>query len=184
MRCWPRSCGLNEALSGTALRGPALNCQTTPSVRPLKWQLEHDCQPSCDRRSLVDTIAPAGRLKFPREEKNTSAPAVTTSPGVPGAGSGAVGMTFTTLSVPRSTTDTLRVTKLLTYARVPARLTTIPCGFFPALAPLVAGLAGSLRTMERVVSASTVLASLPSAPTLTLTSTSLPAETTYAAPGP
>src|SRR5207244_8801611 len=82
------------------------------------------------------------------------------------------------------TTDTLRDTKLLTYARVPARLTTIPCGFFPALAPLVAGLAGSLRSMERVVSASTVLASLPSAPTLTLTSTSLPAETTYAAPGP
>jgi hypothetical protein len=28
--------GLNVELRGTLLRGPALNCQTTPSVKPLK----------------------------------------------------------------------------------------------------------------------------------------------------
>src|SRR5215218_7146375 len=63
--------GLKVALSGTDLRGPVLNCQTTPSVRPLKWQLEHDCQPSEESRSLVETVAPAGRLKLPRDEKKT-----------------------------------------------------------------------------------------------------------------
>ena len=71
-----RSAGSNVAFSGTDLRGPALNCQTTPSVRPLKWQLEHDCHPSEDRRSVVGWAVPAGASNLPREEKNTSAPAV------------------------------------------------------------------------------------------------------------
>ena len=53
----------------------------------------------------------------------------------------------------------------------------MPCGFLPALSPLVAGFAGSLRSMYRVVSASTVLLSEPFAPTRILTTRSLPADT-------
>jgi hypothetical protein len=94
---------LNVALSGTDLRGPVANSQTTPSVRPLKWQLEHDCQPAWESRSLVDTVAPAGRLKFPRDEKNISAPALTTWPSAVFA-SGEDWMTLITRSFVRSTT--------------------------------------------------------------------------------
>ena len=86
--------GLKVAFSGTDLRGPVPNSQTTPSVRPLKWQLAQLCQPSLESRSLVETVAPAGRLKWPREEKNISAPTATTSSGEPGAGSGAVRIAF------------------------------------------------------------------------------------------
>ena len=63
------------------------------SVSPSKWQLAQLCQPSLDSRSVVETVVPAGRLKLPREEKNISAPTVTTSSGEPGAGSGAVRIT-------------------------------------------------------------------------------------------
>jgi hypothetical protein len=52
-----------------------------------------------------------------------------------------------TWSVFVSTTDTLRETKFVTYARRPSFVIAIPCGFLPALAPAVAGLAGSLRSM-------------------------------------
>ena len=52
------SCGLKVPFSGTDLRGPALNDQTTPSVRPLKWQLAQLCQPSLDSRSSVETVRP------------------------------------------------------------------------------------------------------------------------------
>ena len=37
-----------------------------------------------------------------------------------------------TRSLRRSTTETFRDTKFVTYARVPARLVTMPCGFLPA----------------------------------------------------
>jgi len=117
---------LKVAFSGTDLRGPALNSQMTPSVRPLKWQLEQLCQPSLERRSSVEAVALAGRLKWPREEKNISAPTSTTSPVEPGAAIGAVRIAFTTLSLVRLTTDTLRETKFCTYAVVPALLITIP----------------------------------------------------------
>ena len=32
----------------------------TPSVRPLKWQLEQACQPSLESRSIVEPAARAG----------------------------------------------------------------------------------------------------------------------------
>jgi hypothetical protein len=139
--------GLKVALSGTDLRGPEPNSQITPSVSPSKWQLAQVCQPSLASRSLVCTEAPAGRLKFPRDEKNISAPTATVSSCEPGAGSEAVRMVLSTWSVSRSTTETLRDTKLATQARLPERLITMPCGSLPALSPLVAGLAGSLRSM-------------------------------------
>jgi hypothetical protein len=44
------------------LRGPGGKVQTTPSLRPLKWQLAQPCQPAWDRRSSVETVVPAGRL--------------------------------------------------------------------------------------------------------------------------
>src|SRR4029078_7835835 len=119
----------------------------TPQVRPWKWRLEHDCQPLAARRSLVETAAVAGRSKLPREEKNISAPLLTTCPIVPGVAGGEVGIALMTRSARRSTTDTLRDTKFATYARVPAVLTTIPCGFLPAFPPAVAAKAGSLRSM-------------------------------------
>src|SRR3954454_22261597 len=128
-------------------RGPVLNCHTIESVRPWKWQLEQLCQPSLDSRSSVDTVAPAGRSKCPRELKNICAPTLTTSCGEPGAGSGAVRTVRSTRSLTRSTSVTLRDTKLVTYARVPALLVTMPCGLCPALSPLVTGLAGSARSM-------------------------------------
>ena len=106
--------GLNVAFSGTDLRGPVPNSHTTLSVSPSKWQLAQLCQPSLDRRSVVETAAPAGRLKLPREEKNISAPTVTNSAGEPAAGRAAVRITVTTLSFVRSTTDTLRDRKLTT----------------------------------------------------------------------
>ena len=56
-------------------------------------------------------------------------------------------MVRTTWSVLRSTTDTLRETKLFTHALRALRLMTMPCGFLPALSPAVTGLAGSLRSM-------------------------------------
>ena len=139
--------GLKVAFSGTDLRGPVLNVQTMPSVRPLKWQLAQLCQPSLDSRSWLDVVWPAGLLNRPRDEKNISAPTSATSSGEPGAGSGAVRITLVTASVVRSTTDTLRDTKFWTYARVPCLLTTMPCGFLPALLPAVAGFAGSFRSM-------------------------------------
>src|SRR5215218_10396753 len=103
MRCWARFSGLNVALSGTDLRGPDANFQMTPSVRPLKWQLEQPCQPSLESRSEVDTVALGGRLKLPRELKNISAPTATTSAAEPGGAGAAVGMVPITRSVPRST---------------------------------------------------------------------------------
>ena len=81
--------GLKLAFSGSDLRGPVPNAQTTLSVSPLKWQLAQDCQPSLDSRSLVETVVPAGRSKFPREPKNISAPTATISSGEPGDGSAA-----------------------------------------------------------------------------------------------
>ncbi len=62
----------------------------------------------------METAVPAGRLKSPREEKKISAPTVTTSSGEPGAGSGAVRIVRSTRSWVRSTTETLRETKLVT----------------------------------------------------------------------
>ena len=149
MRRWVRSAGLNDALSGIERRGPAAKDQTLPSVRPSKWQLEHDCQPSEESRSVVEVVGAvlAGRSKFPREEKKTSAPTVVFSAAEPGGGSGAVRMTRSTRSLRRSTCVTLRETEFTTHARVPASLTTMPSGFLPALSPLVAGFAGSLRSM-------------------------------------
>src|SRR6188474_2010385 len=106
--------GLKVALSGTDLRGPTPNCQTTLSVSPSKWQLEQLCQPSLESRSFVDTDAPAGRLKLPRELKKISAPTATVSSMDPGAGSGAVRIVPSTESVVRSTTETFRETKFTT----------------------------------------------------------------------
>ncbi len=100
------------ALSGTDLRGPAPNTKTTPSVRPSKWQLAQFCQPSLDSRSSVETVVPSGRSKWPRDEKNISAPTWTTSSSA--LGGSLVGITSTTSSVVRSTTETLRETKLAT----------------------------------------------------------------------
>jgi hypothetical protein len=105
---------LKVAFSGTDLRGPVPNSHTTLSVSPSKWQLEQLCQPSLDKRSVVETVVPGGVLKTPRDEKNISAPTATTSCGEPGAGSEAVRTVATTLSFVRSTTDTLRDTKLTT----------------------------------------------------------------------
>ena len=73
-------------LIGIDLRGPGPNDQTTPSVSPSKWQLAQFCQPSCDRRSSVETVACGGRSKWPRPEKNISAPTGTSSSGDPGGG--------------------------------------------------------------------------------------------------
>src|SRR4051794_7722163 len=98
MRWTSRLRGSNVGFSGIDLRGPVLNSQMTPSVRPLKWQLEQLCQPSLDSRSLL-VAGPI--VKLPREEKNTSAPAATCSCCDPGAGDGAVLMTFATRSVVR-----------------------------------------------------------------------------------
>src|SRR5262245_51259915 len=78
-RCCVRRCGLKLALSGTLFRGPALNCQITPSVSPLKWQLEQLCQPAFERRSRSELV-PGMESKFPREEKNISAPTRFVSP--------------------------------------------------------------------------------------------------------
>src|SRR6185295_474876 len=114
MRCSFGFFGLKVALSGTDLRGPVLNCHMTLSVSPLKWQLEQLCHPSLESRSLVETAAPAGRLKMPRDEKKISAPTATASCGDPGGGSGTFWITLMTLSVVRSTTDTLRETKFVT----------------------------------------------------------------------
>src|SRR6185436_8195193 len=113
MRCWARLCGLKLELSGTLLRGPAANCQTTPSVSPLKWQLAQPCQPSLDRRSRNEFV-PGIESKLPREEKNISAPTRFVSPADPGAGKSDVGTTAMTASVVRSTTETLRETKFAT----------------------------------------------------------------------
>src|SRR5215475_13391142 len=113
MRCWVRLCGVKLALSGTLLRGPALNCHTTPSVSPLKWQLAQFCQPSLERRSRSELV-PGIESKLPREEKNISAPTRFVSPGDPGAGRSKVGTTAITVSFVRSTTETLRETKLAT----------------------------------------------------------------------
>lgn len=124
-----------------------LNCQITPSVQPLKWQLAQFCQPSEDSRSSVETAAPAGRLKWPREEKNISAPTRMRSATEPETGVFAVWMTSTTLSFTRSTTETFPETKLATHALVPSELMTSPCGFLPALASRVAATLGSLRSI-------------------------------------
>src|SRR6266550_9602572 len=113
MRCWVRLCGLKVELSGTLLRGPALNCQITPSVRPLKWQLAQPCQPSLERRSRSELV-PGIVSKLPREEKKISAPTRLVSPAEPGAGKSEVEITATTVSLVRFTTDTLRETKLAT----------------------------------------------------------------------
>src|SRR5512136_1242554 len=101
MRCTERLCGLKLALSGTLLRGPELNCQITPSVRPLKWQLEQACQPSLESR-LRSEFVPGIVSKLPREEKNISAPTRLVSPAEPGAGRSEVDMTAMTVSFVRS----------------------------------------------------------------------------------
>src|SRR6266568_3222983 len=113
MRCCVRLWGLKVALSGTLLRGPALNCQITPSVNPLKWQLAQLCQPSLERRSRSELV-PGIVSKLPRDEKNISAPTRLVSPGEAGAGRSEVGTTAMTPSLVRSTTETLRETKLAT----------------------------------------------------------------------
>src|SRR5258706_4854009 len=118
----------------------------TPSVRPLKWQLAQLCQPSLERRSRSELV-PGIESKLPREEKNISAPTRFVSPCVLCAGKSEVGTTAMTESVVRSTTETLRETKLATYAPLPLLLMAMPCGFFPALAPLVAALFGSFRSI-------------------------------------
>ena len=63
---------------------------------------------------MVGWAVPAGASNLPREEKNTSAPAVFTSSGLPGAGSGAVRIVSITRSLARSMTETLRETKFVT----------------------------------------------------------------------
>ena len=113
MRCSARLWGLNVALSGTLFRGPALNCQMTPSVRPLKWQLAQACQPSLESR-LRKELVPGMVSKLPREEKNISAPTRLVSPCEAGAGRSDVETTAITESVARSTTETLRETKFAT----------------------------------------------------------------------
>src|SRR5438105_4323282 len=113
MRCSARLWGLNVPLSGTLFRGPALNCQITPSVRPLKWQLLQLCQPCCESRSRSELV-PGTVSKLPREEKNISAPTRLVSPAAPGAGRSEVCTTAMTESLAKSTTETLRETKLAT----------------------------------------------------------------------
>src|ERR1051326_7494127 len=97
----------------------------TPSVKPLKWQLAQLCQPSLDRRSRKEFV-PGIESKFPREEKNISAPTRLVSPCEPGAGKSELDTTAMTASLVRSTTETLRETKLATYARVPMLLIAMP----------------------------------------------------------
>src|ERR1051326_6091890 len=108
MLCW-----LKLALSGTLLRGPALNCQITPSVSPLKWQLAQFCQPAWESR-LCNELVPGMVSKLPREEKNISAPTRLVSPWEPGTGRLAVWTVAMTLSFVRFTTETLRETKFIT----------------------------------------------------------------------
>src|ERR1041385_1099511 len=138
--------GLKLALSGTLLRGPALNCQTTPSVRPLKWQLAQPCQPRFESLFCKELV-PGMLSKLPREEKNISAPTRLVSPCEPGAGRSELCIVAITVSLARATTETFRETKLATKATVPEPLMAMPCGFLPALAPMVAGLVGSFRSM-------------------------------------
>src|SRR6266705_458805 len=144
MRCRVRLCGLKLALRGTLFRGPALNCQTTPSVRPLKWQLAQPCQPRFERR-FCNELVPGMLSKLPREEKNISAPTRLVSPCEPGAGRSEDCTAPITVSLVRSTTETLRETKLATKATVPELLMAMPWGFLPAFAPMVAGLVGSFK---------------------------------------
>src|SRR5439155_24011932 len=124
-RCWVRLCGVKVAFKGTLLRGPALNCQITPSVSPLKWQLLQLCQPSLESRSRKELV-PGMASKWPREEKNISAPTRLVSPCEPGAGRSEVGTTAITESFVRSTTETFHETKLATYAREPVLSMAIP----------------------------------------------------------
>src|SRR6185503_10368627 len=99
--------------NGTLLRGPAANCQMTPSVSPLKWQLEQACQPSLERRSRSEFV-PGIVSKLPRDEKNISAPTRLVSACEPGVGRSEVCTTASTVSLVRFTTETLRETKLAT----------------------------------------------------------------------
>src|SRR3954447_14375764 len=92
------SAGLKVPFSEIDFRGPVVNCQTTPSVRPSKWQLEHDCQPSLERRSLVEADPLAGLSDFPPGAKKNNAPTVSSSGRVPRAGRVAVRTTRTTRS--------------------------------------------------------------------------------------
>src|SRR3954452_22401749 len=129
------SAGLNVALSEIDLRGPVVNCQTTPSVSPSKWQLEHDCQPSLESRSLVEA-EPLGALSnCPREPKNIKAPTISASGREPAPGRVAVRTTRTTRSARRSTTEMLRDRTLSTHALVPAALMAMPCGLWPGSEP-------------------------------------------------
>src|SRR5437667_5356160 len=98
MRCCVRLWGLKVAFSGTLLRGPALNCQMTPSVKPLKWQLAQLCQPSLESLSRSELV-PGIESKLPREEKNISAPTRLVSPAEPGAGKSELETTAITLSL-------------------------------------------------------------------------------------
>ena len=90
--------------SGTALRGPALNDQTLPSVRPAKWQLAQFCQPSLDSRLVLPPS------NTPREAKKISLPTCNCSSCEPASGCGVTAITRTTLSLSRLTTETLRDT--------------------------------------------------------------------------
>src|SRR5204862_3911321 len=112
-RCWVRFCGLKLACRGTLLRGPALNCQITPSVSPLKWQLAQLCHPSLESRSRNEFV-PGIESKLPRDEKNISAPTRLVSPWELGAGRLKVGTVAMTESVVKLTTETLRETKFIT----------------------------------------------------------------------
>ena len=79
----------------------------------MKWQLEQLCHPSLDSRSRNELV-PGIASKLPREEKNISAPTRLVSPTEPGAGKSEVETTAMTVSLVRSTTETLRETKLAT----------------------------------------------------------------------
>src|SRR5262249_1460894 len=94
------------------------------------------CQPWLESRSRSEFV-PGIVSKFPREEKNISAPTRLVSPWLPAAGRSEVWTVAMTESVVRSTTETLRETKFATYATVPALLIPIRCGFLPGLLKLV-----------------------------------------------
>src|SRR3954466_11321684 len=110
------SAGLKVPFSEIDLRGPVVNCQTTPLGRPPKWQLEHDCQPSLDSRSVLAALPDGSGSNCPREPKNISAPAVSASGREPAPGSAPVRTTRITRSLRRSSTETLRDRTLSTHA--------------------------------------------------------------------
>ena len=106
--------------------------------------------PALRRQALVggDGGVPAGRSKWPRLEKNISAPTATFSASEPGGGR--VGRPDhldhpVLLEVDHRDVAARRGSRRRRTA--PLAVMTMPCGFLPALSPLVAGSAGSLRSM-------------------------------------